>query len=133
MKTLETIGNRPQDERYPYGVFATGDRVSLPGYTDVRPGTVVDVKRNGTEIHVRCDNYKLAEGQKPEMIPGGFAAHCTNQDELVYDITENLEGAVRAFTLRKWHGRYVWTTKGVSPDGRMSVHHGWSAFYDYNF
>ena len=113
--------------------FRIGDRVNLPRWTDVVPGTVVNVKRKGREVHVRVDNAELAQGEKPEIITGGFAGHCTNQSELKWDITENPDGHIEIFTVRKWRGKFVWTPKGCSPDGRNRVVHGWRKFYDYNF
>lgn len=130
----KTIGNRPQHEEYPYDIFSEGDRCRIRGYSDVCPGTVMAVKRNGSEVHVRHDNFKLdPEGPKPEFIPGGFAAHCTNQRQLKYLITEATHDSVEVFTLRKWRGRYVWTPKGCEPDGKQCLAQGWHAFYDYNF
>ena len=129
----ETSQHIQQDEKYPYGVFKLGDRIHIKFYSDLSPATVIDIKRNGKEVHVREDQYKLAAGQKPEFIPGGFAAHCTNQRELQYDITENPDGTVWVYTLRQWRGRGVWTMKGNVPDGKQGIAHGWRAFYDYNF
>ena len=130
---LPTIGNRPQNDRYPYDTFKVGDRANERMYTDVCPCTVVEVKRGGAEVTVRMDDAKLSEGEKPEFVPGGFVGHCTNQAFLKYDIFEDPNGKLRTFTLRKWRGRYVWTPKGGSPDGIQRLRKGWKRFYDYNF
>ena len=129
----ETIGNRPQNEKYPYAVFKVGDRANERGYTDVRPCTVVKVERNGSRVIVRSDKFERNKDSKPEFVPGGFAGHCTNQHEIKYDISEDLNGYEAAYTLRKWRGRYCWTAAGCSPDGRNQIGKGWRAFYDYNF
>lgn len=133
MNNIVSLPGKSQHASYPYAIFAKGDKVNLRGYTDIRPGTVVDVRRNGTEVHVRSDSFKLAEGQKPAFVSGGFAGHCTNQSELVYDIAEDPQGSVEVFTLRNWRGRYCWTVKGQAPNGYQAVSAGWRAFYDYNF
>jgi len=131
--TLPTIGNRLQHERYPYDVFQVGDRCNYKMHTDVRPCTVIEVTRGGAHVIVRFDKAELAEGERPNIIPGGFAGHCTNQHSLKYDITEDPDGVTATFTLRKWRGRYVWTPKGGSPDGVQRLRKGWRYFYDYNF
>ena len=133
MNTVTALKNAPQDERYSYDIFNVGDKVCVRGYTDVKPATVVEVTRGGKHVVVQMDSYKLAEGEKPEFVVGGFSGHCTNQSELKYDITRNEQGAKDKMTLRKWRGRYCWTRSGCSPDGRQEVGLGWLAFYDYNF
>ena len=125
--------NAPQHERYPYGIFAVGDQVHVKEWSDVHPGTVVEVSRSGKMVKVRMDSASLAEGEMPEVIPGGFVGHCTNQHDLKYDIVENLNGHIRTFSLRKWRGRYVWTERGMNPDGKMAIASGWRRFHDYNF
>lgn len=127
------IGNREQNENYPYGVFSVGDRAHIVGYSDINPATVVKVERGGTKVTVRADSYELNENSKPEFVSGGFVAHCTNQNEIKYDITENPSGGTCTFTLRKWRGRYCWTHANCQPDGRQKIGSGWRAFYDYNF
>jgi len=131
--TFETVCGLEQNERYPYDVFSVGDKAHTNEYTDSAPATVVEVKRGGREVTVQMDNYRLADGEKPEMVPGGFAAHCTNQGDLKYEFSRNEDGATRTYTLRKWRGRYVWTPKGGTPDGHQRLAKGWYAYYDYNF
>lgn len=131
--TVKQFTNAPQHGDYIYDIFDKGDKVHVNFYTDVQPATVVDVKRNGKQVTVQIDDYKLADGQKPDIIVGGFAGHCTNQRDLKYDITRNDKGRLMTFTLRKWRGRYCWTIKGSTPNGRQGLAKGWVAFYDYNF
>lgn len=98
--------------------------MNLHGYTDVHPYEVVRVV-SAKCVVLREMRAKLAEGEKPQIIPGGFAGHCTNQRELKYDITSMDGEPVRA-RLRKngqWHskhGRHVPSDKPLY-------------FYDYNF
>ena len=127
------IGNRPQHERYPYDIFEEGDRACMPLYTDILPCTVVKVERNGSKVTVRSDSYKLNPEVKPDFHPGGFAGHVSNMHELKWDITENPQGSLTVFTLRKWRGRYVWTPAKNAPDGIQRLQKGWRARYDYNF
>lgn len=95
------------------------------GYSDVTPYEIVRVVSDKT-IEIRKMDSKLAEGEKPQMIPGGFAAHCTNQNELKYDITSNPENRVIRIRLSKrgWKSntgeRFGLSDKPVR-------------FYDYNF
>jgi len=131
--TATQISTCEQDERYPYDVFEVGDQVHQNWYSDVTPATVVEVKRNGREVTIQADNYELAEGEKPNIIAGGFAGHCTNQRGLKYNITRNEKGRLTTFTLRKWRGRYCWTAKDGRPDGCQRIAKGWIAYYDYNF
>lgn len=128
-----TVADLPQNEDYPYSVFQVGDKAHESLYSDIKPCTVVEVKRNGREVTVQADKYALADGEKPEMIAGGFSAHCMNQGQLKYNMTRNEDGYKITYTLRKWRGRYVWTPKGGTPDGSQRLAQGWMAFYDYNF
>ncbi len=66
-----------------------GDKAHVLYYSDIKPCTVI--KRTKKFVWIQMDNYKLAEGERPNIIPGGFAGHCTNQRSLKYDITRNLE------------------------------------------
>jgi len=132
-KNLEQFAKAPQNADYPYDVFREGDKAHVCGYTDVTPATVVEVKRGGKEVTVQVDNFELAEGEKPEVVAGGFVGHCTNQSDLKYDISRNENGGHMTFTLRKWRGRYCWTIKGCNPNGSQAIGAGWIAFYDYNF
>ena len=130
---IKALENAPQNEKNPYDVFEVGDKVRIRHYTDVTPATVIEVKRGGKHVTVQHDSYKLAKGEKPNIIPGGFSGHCTNQHALKYDITRNENGGKQTFTLRKLNGRYYWTGKGCRPDGHQRLAQGWWAFRDYNF
>ena len=92
------------------------------GYTDVTPFEVVRVISEST-IEIREMDAKLAEGEKPEFAPGGFAAHCTNQHSLRYEITSN--PANRVIRIRK--SKRGWG-KGAFRLSDKPVR-----FYDYNF
>lgn len=131
--TAIELKGKPQHHEYKYDTFKVGDRCHVRRYSDTEPATVVKVSTSGTKVTVRIDNYELAEGQKPEFISGGFVGHCTNQSSLKYNFSENTNGCEETYSLRKWRGRFVWTSLHGSPDGSQKLGNGWSAFYDYNF
>jgi len=95
------------------------------GYTDVHPYEIVRVVSDKI-IDIRAMDAKLANGWKPEMIPGGFCAHTVNNQSQEYDYA-SIPGAplVRA-RLRK-DGRWY------SKQGRHSIAGKPHKFHDYNF
>ena len=98
---------------------------NLHMWTDVLPFEITRVISDKT-MEVRAMKYKLADNEKPEFIPGGFAGHCTNQRGLKYDFETNPDSMVIRIRLRKdgkWHskfGRHIPTDHPI-------------AFDDYNF
>jgi len=135
MKTMtqNQIGNRQQNASYSYDTFSIGDKVSMFGWSDINPGTVINTKRGGAEVWVREDKAELAPGERPEFIAVGFAGHCTNQDRLEWNIEEDESGRIHVYTLRKWRGRYCWTRKNSNPDGSQKIALGWRKRHDFNF
>lgn len=130
---MKTINEVPQDKKYPFDTFKVGDGATMSGYTDLYAGTVIEVSKNGKRVKVQHDDAKLNPSFKPNIVPGGFSGHCTNQEEQTYTYTQNPEGHVSEFSIRKWRGRYVWTSKNQTPDGRMGISLGRRKFHDYNF
>lgn len=59
-----------------------GDGVTVNLWSDRYAATVIKVTKS--TVTVRRDKATLNPDFKPEWIPGGFAAHCTNQDEQTY-------------------------------------------------
>lgn len=98
---------------------------NLYGYTDIIPYEVVRIISNKT-IEIRQMGYKLAEDWKPEMIPGGFAAHCTNNNTQRYTFETNKDSIVIRARLHK-NGKW----KSAFGEHRLSDVP--VAFYDYNF
>lgn len=95
------------------------------GYSDVTPFEVVRVVSEKC-LEVREMDAELAPGERPEIIPGGFAGNCTNQRSLKYVITSNLENR----TVRIRLGKQGWK----SADGRkFGLSDKPVYFYDYNF
>lgn len=95
------------------------------GYSDITPYEVVKVISEKT-LEIREMDAELAEGQKPEFIPGGFSAHCTNQRELKYNITSNPANSVLRVRKHK-NGYYYYQGR------RFALSDVPVKFYDYNF
>jgi len=95
------------------------------GYSDITPYEVVKVISDKT-LEIREMDAKLAEGQKPQFVPGGFSAHCINQSELQWDITSNPSNKVLRVRMHK-NGYYY--HKG----SRFALSDAPVKFYDYNF
>lgn len=96
------------------------------GYSDINPYEVVKVISDKT-LEVREMDAKLAEGEKPQFIVGGFAGHCVNQRELKYDISSNPENPVIRIRLRK--NGYFYSSGGA----KFKLADEPKYFYDYNF
>ena len=95
------------------------------GYSDVLPFEVVKVISDKT-LEIREMDAQLAEGEKPEFVVGGFAAHCTNQRSLKYDIVSNANNPVIRVRKRKDGCFYKGGSKFKLSDVPVK-------FYDYNF
>lgn len=96
------------------------------GYTDATPFEIVRVVSANT-LEVRELGVKLQDGQKPEFYVGGFAGHCHNQRELVWEAWAEPKNEVIRIRLQKDN-----TFKDKHGDTfrltRTPYH-----FYDYNF
>jgi len=106
--------------------FQVGDQVNICYYTDVDPFTVIE--RKGKRIKIQQANAKLDPTWKPKQIIGGFAAHCTNNNEQRWIITENPKGDIQEAYLGKDN---EWYLKGSNR--RTVINQGWRKFHDYNF
>lgn len=101
-----------------------GDHAHIKHYTDIDPCTII--KRTNSMIVVRYDKAKLSKDWKPEFDIGGFAAHCTNNDEQRWDIEEDPDGITETF---RWSEKYGQWRNGCYE----KLFPQWAAFYDYNF
>lgn len=98
---------------------------NLHGYTDIYPYEVIRVISDKT-IEIREMKSELDPSWKPEMIPGGFAAHCINQNDQTYTYSSNDQ--VQTIRMRKRKdGRWY------SAFGRHVLSDAPKRFYDYNF
>ena len=98
---------------------------NLYSYTDITPYEVIRVISEKT-IEIRQMKATLAEDWKPEMIVGGFAAHCTNNHTQRYTYETNSEASVIRARLHK-NGKW----KSAYGEHRLSNEP--KAFYDYKF
>lgn len=125
-------------------ILEVGDGVSLKGYSDVTPYEVVEVSKSGKTAKIREMKATLDPNWKPEMIPGGFSAHCVNNREQKWILESNPEGAIRKISLRtvKLDPRYnhgadkatKWVPVGMKATiGDYPVIYSAMKFYDYNF
>lgn len=99
-----------------------GDHAHVCHYSDISPVTVV--ARTPKTITVRFDKAERDESWKPEWVAGGFSAICTNIDKQRWNITEDPNGKVEVFRMRKvgWRNR---SDEKLYPE--------WKKYYDYNF
>ena len=117
--------------------------VNRYGYSDVEPFEVVE-RKSEKRVVVRSMKSVRSADWKPEMVPGGFSAHCTNNRQQKWDITSDEEnGVLVTITKRKdgkWYevgDNYVEFGFGTferDPDTgeRVAVDKP-RKFYDYNF
>jgi len=107
---------------YPHQ-FKVGDGATIHLYTDAHAWTVISVSESGKTITIQGDNAELDPTWKPEMHPGGFSAHCSNNYSQRWICTPNPNGPIRKARLTK---------RGWSANGQ-SVTKGRHPFHDYNF
>lgn len=100
-----------------------GDGITINLWSDSHAYTVI--KRTPSTITVQRDKAILDKNFKPEWIAGGFAGHCTNQDEQSYIYERNEKGEVLTLRYSKKYGRFMYLEKSISI--------GRHEFYDYNF
>lgn len=101
-----------------------GDGATINLWSDSHACTIIKVTK--ATITVQYDKATIDPNFKPEFIVGGFAGHCTNQNEQTYTYERNENGAIE--TLR-WSNKY--NSYGTPNNPRLSK--GRHEFYDYNF
>jgi hypothetical protein len=92
------------------------------GYSQSYPW--VEIKRTAKTVTLAKVEVGPDPEWKPEIIPGGFAGHCTNQHEqtwLFKNIEDRITKTIR-LTKRGWSRKDVRFSEGVARE-----------FYDYNF
>jgi hypothetical protein len=101
-----------------------GQGATVNYWSDRHAGTIVKVTK--TTITIRRDKATLDPDFKPEWIIGGFAGHCTNQDEQTYTYEPNPNGELITLHWSKKYNRY-------GQPGDLTASKGRHEFYDYNF
>lgn len=101
-----------------------GDGVRLCLYSDIQSHTIV----GRTKCTLTIQRDKATRNFKPEWVPGGFSAICTNNDSQEWTIEPDPNGTK---TLCRWSEKYgCWTTGG---DQTIRIYAGRFEHYDYNF
>lgn len=113
-----------------------GDGISVSLWTDQDAYTIIS--RSETRMILQQDKATLDPSFKPEWVAGGFAGHCTNQDEQLYSYERDPQGLIVEISLRRYtHNnteRRIWKKKGIGrKDIGGSVSCGRRKFHDYNF
>ena len=101
-----------------------GDGVTICLWSDMYAATII--KKTDRTVTVQRDKAILDPNFKPEWIPGGFAGHCTNQDEQTYTYERDPNGELYRFHWSDKHCTY-------GRPGNLRLIKGRHEFYDYNF
>lgn len=100
-----------------------GDGCTLVYFTDKEAYTVI--RKTKTMIVMQRDRAIKDPNFKPEWIPGGFSAHCLNNEDQKYTYERDEDGSViKAY----WH-----ESEGCYMHQGCKVINGRHEFYDYNF
>jgi len=101
-----------------------GDGASVCGYTDIKAYTII--AKTATTITLQRD--EVTRLTQPEFVPGGFLAHCTNQNKIKYSYKPDSNGHTLVARWSKKRGYFF--AYGAGGD---KVLPGRTEFYDYNF
>ena len=117
--------------------LAIGDGVTVSVWTDCEAYTLI--KRTATTMTLRADKAVRDPAFKPEIVAGGFAGHCVNQEDQTYTYEPDLTGSTIKVSLRRWadeegNERRLWKKVGTKTFERGgNVYPGRRKFHDYNF
>jgi len=113
-------------------VYVSEVYLTKTGYSQSYPFKVVGQSASGKTLHLKPVKVARDPEWQPEMHPGGFAAHCSNQSDQtwLYDGVED-DAPVTKVRLKK--SRYggsdlLWGSKYSEFIAGGAVY-----FYDYNF
>lgn len=104
-----------------------GDHVTECLWSDKHSYTVVKILNKYVDVQ-RDEQYIDRENWTPEIIPGGFAGHCTNNYEQKWIVKSDPNGVIKRLSVRSKDGKLK--TKGSR---RADIILGAHPFYDYNF
>lgn len=100
-----------------------GDGATVHYWSDAHAYTIV--KRTAKTLTLRRCKATLADGWKPEYIPGGFSVICTNDESQRWQYEEDEDGDI---VKAHWSDTY-----GFRVNGCLNVSFGRHEHYDYNF
>ena len=106
-----------------YQGLEVGDGVTVHYYSDAEAYTII--KRTPCSLTLQRDKATLKKGCKPEFVPGGFGACCTNNEDLEYDYERDPNGSVLTVRWSKKEGAFMYLGKKVTA--------GRHEYFDYNF
>ena len=95
------------------------------GYSDVNPYEIVRRVSDKT-FEIRAMKAEISKDWKPNFIPGGFSAVCTNNHSQKWVITS--DDTARVFRIRR--GKYGWKDANGN---RYQIAEQPRKVYDYNF
>lgn len=103
-----------------------GDGVTMYLWSDAYACTVI--ARTAKTLTIQRDKATLDPNFKPEWIPGGFSAICTNSEDQEWTYERDPAGEI---TRCRWSEKYGrWQT---GSDGSIHIGRGRHEHYDYNF
>jgi hypothetical protein len=101
-----------------------GDYLNQYGYSDAHPYQIIRMTASGKTAYVRAVSAERDPNWKPEMIPGGFSAHCTNNHSQKWVYGEVYGPVIAVRRNRKgWKSNHGIHYASEKPQ----------RFYDYNF
>lgn len=105
-----------------------GEYLTETLWTDTTPYKVID--RTATTLTLQEVRVERDPEFKPNFIKGGFAGHCTNQDEQTWLYAGLGDDIVK---VRLVKSRYYGSDKLWGSKGREFIANGANRKYDYNF
>lgn len=103
-----------------------GDGVTMYLWSDAHACTVI--AKTAKTITIQRDKAIRDPNFKPEWIPGGFSAVCTNSEEQEWTYERNPDGEIIRCRWSEKYGRYQ-----TGSDGSIRIGRGRHEYYDYNF
>jgi hypothetical protein len=104
------------------GDAKVGNGATYCMYSDRIACTIIKV----TAKTITLQEDKAIQLTDPVIIPGGFAGHCINNNDIKYSYERDLMGSVKVARWSAKQQKYI-------VDGYAPVIAGRHKFYDYNF
>lgn len=99
--------------------------LNMHGWSDVKPFEVLSITKSGYTATLRAMKAERDPSWTPDVVPGGFAGHCINNNEQRWIITPDPKG----FILKVRRTKAGWRNGHT----RFVAAHEPCKFYDYNF